>query len=271
MISFLVVLYKRTIDQSETLKGICSSEIFNSLGFRLIVWDNSPEALSSDDLQELKRRVNRIEYFHDEQNRALSKVYNNVIDQVRQEGLSRYLVLLDHDTNINDLYLTELKNCSLDDHSLILPTVMTDGRVRSPLPASFIQRRLRSHSIQGSVRSKGMMAINSGMCISLDYLKKSGFRYNEALSNYGTDNQFMIEYAKNENSFFLMNYCIDHSLSFFDHPDLGRRIEIFREIKKATRLLYPALTTKRIGLELSFLLSGIKYALRYRNRGFLRQ
>ena len=65
-----------------------------------------------------------------------------------------------------------------------------------------------------------------------------GFRYNERLSFYGTDNFFMRQYAQAYKELVILDIKIEHDLSFNNSKDIAKKIRIFKEIKRADRVIY---------------------------------
>ena len=89
--------------------------------------------------------------------------------------------------------------------------------------------------LNGLTKSRHKTAINSGMAISTKYLEKYYGGYNEKLTFYGIDNYFMIQYAKCQEYFFVIDYNMQHKLAQYSHEDISmkrwRHINTIESIK----------------------------------------
>lgn len=209
----LVVLYKVVPENSPTLQSYLSYA--KSLdeaainGYRLLIWDNSPEAC--EDVVHLFREqlpLLHIQYVHTPENTPLSKIYNQVAAQIAEDS---YLTLLDQDTSLPVEYFEELALAQRSLEPLILPKVICQGRLVSPGTRFFAHGRLLESVPAGNVKSRNLLAINSGMSIRGDVFRR--IRYDERLNFYGTDTYFMKKYESKYDHAFVLNQPIEHSLA----------------------------------------------------------
>jgi len=91
---------------------------------------------------------------------------------------------------------------------------------------------------------------------------KGGFRYDENLKFYGTDNYLMNQYSKNYNHLIVLDVKILYSLSFNNSNDINNKLRIFREIKRANRIIYKNHVLKRQIVLLNYLLAATKLFLK---------
>ena len=71
----LIVLYKKDIQESESLQSILQSE-HDFFQYKLVIWDNSPvKMLDKQDLEVIKEKI-CVDYIHNSRNESLSIVYN---------------------------------------------------------------------------------------------------------------------------------------------------------------------------------------------------
>jgi len=267
MLIFLVVLYKQSVDSSNTLTSLlaCKEDLKHD---KVILWDNSPQRVKYQDLEILENSFT-FQYVHTPENKALSKVYNSVI--AHSISSLDYLVLLDQDSTFSKNFIFEIKNSiNLNKEvNLFLPVIMVNDKIVSPARNYIIKSRLFQELNPGIINAAYLMAINSGMIISGRFLKDN-FSYDEELHFYGTDNYFMYKYSKKNSEAYILNYSISHNLSFDSTTDFSRKLEIFREIKKANKIVYRGNAFHLIAAKLNNVFVSLKFCVMYRSLRFLR-
>src|ERR1700761_9495191 len=97
----VVVLYKRSLEQSETLVSLGAAferhpEALES--FRVLVWDNSPTSLIHPTLPF------PFDYFHSTKNNGTSGGFNGAMELAEKLGIP-WLLLLDQDTTFPEEFL----------------------------------------------------------------------------------------------------------------------------------------------------------------------
>lgn len=233
---------------------------------RIIVWDNSPQPHDVD----WKALGQAGAYISTPDNIGLSTIYNRVIGEHLQVG--EHLLLLDQDSELPTDFLEKATaaiavNPKID---LFLPMVRANGRWASPV--SYLcgwGRQWRSDAV-GSMSSKRVCAINSGMIISSSYLLGAFPGYDERLCFYGTDTQFMLDYMDRRPSLVVFDSVIRHDLSFFSGPS-AKQAEKFIAMRTAYYFIYehrPRI--QRVAVKLVMLAVSILYAIRHRDIAFLR-
>lgn len=235
-ILFLVVVFNKSFDESDTLKSLKEGQSIFGSSAQLIVWDNS--MLPQLDIDTLKNNfltLNGVSYTNTKQNLGISEIYNKVINS--NLGKHKWLVLLDDDTWLTEEYFKEiiLLLQTNKDSYLFLPRIISNNTLVSPAKLYYFFGRYLSYIEPGITPSKHLMAINSGMVIKLSYFEKYDFRYDEYLRFYGTDNNFMMSYSRNVSECYVMQSELSHSLSQFDlNESVEKKAYRFRQILKGT-------------------------------------
>lgn len=209
----LVVLYKLQPGESPTLQSfvqyVATLDESAKAGYRLCIWDNSPVSCEDAVLSmQSQFPTLSIQYIHTPENTPLSKVYNQMAEQVAENA---YLTLFDQDTSLPREYFEELCSAQCRLEPLILPKVMCQGLLVSPGTRFYARGRLLRDIPSGRVKSKNLLAINSGMSIHGKVLR--AIKYDERLRFYGTDTYFMKNYEKFYDHAFVLETPLSHSLA----------------------------------------------------------
>ena len=234
----VVVLYNTSIEDSETLLTLRNAKGFISDDNHVIVWDNSPISLleNQGSLIENIYYPCKVSYYWDGINSSLSYIYNII----RKRANSRYTIILDHDTSIPiDLFVCLDKiigDGNNNDINLFLPMLCSHGHVVSPAyEYKYCHKRFKETAC-GRIDCNHLMAMNSGMVINSNYFRDIFTGYNEKLKFYGTDNDFMRKYRKQNKYAYILPMRINHRSNFREDP-LPQRIKRFVAIKEAAIIL----------------------------------
>ncbi|GIZ07431.1 hypothetical protein [Flavobacterium sp. UMI-01] len=261
-ITILVCLYKKSIEESDTIQSLLKANI-GTINSTIYIWDNSPESLNEESLVYLSSNFRNFIYNHTPENVPLSKIYNNVISSLTCENC--FLMLCDDDSNIPVNFFGILEN-QIRLHpsiNLFLPQIYSDTVLVSPAKDYFVFTKYIKNLNSGLLKSKYTTAINSGMVIS-NRVFKAGFKYNESLKFYGTDNYFMLEYARLYPQLNVLDVNIIHNLSYNTSDDVENKIRIFKEIRKANKIIYKKYKLTRAIVMLNNLLVSLKLSLKYK-------
>lgn len=266
-ITILICLYKKNIQDSATIQSLLKS-ISKLKDTNVFIWDNSPSSLDEDSLNLLAKNFTNFKYKHTPENTVLSKIYNTVIEEQKDE--KSYLMLCDDDSDIPECFFDILrekinKNPSIN---LFLPQIFTNDTLISPAKDYLIKTILIKNLESGIITSRNSTAINSGMVIS-NRVFLNGFRYDERLRFYGTDNYFMCQYSRNYKDIFVLDVKFKHDLSFHSSKNIENRLRIFKEIKKANRIIYSKNSVKKYIVIINNLFVALKLCLKYRSITFL--
>lgn len=266
-ITILICLYNKEIKDSNTIQSLLkSSKLIENT--KIFIWDNSPIKLDVKSLDFLDLNFKNLIYKHTQENVVLSKVYNSVIEE--QNDVNSYLALFDDDSEIPKSFLNKLKeqielNPTIN---LFLPQIYSNSILVSPAKDFVIKTRRIKNLQAGILRSNYVTAINSGMVIS-NRVFKNGFRYNEKLNFYGTDNFFMNQFAKTYKEIFVLDVKIEHDLSFNSSNDIKNKIRIFKEIKRANKLIYSQNKFERMIIIFNNFIVSCKLCIKHKSLAFL--
>ncbi|MDR2361189.1 MAG: hypothetical protein LBD91_00460 [Prevotellaceae bacterium] len=203
---------------------------------KLVVWDNSPESLHEEDLKWIHAHFPNGEYIHTPENSSMAKIYNRVYWNNLQYD---YLLILDQDTTLTPGFFVALYK-AIAQHpevNLFLPLVYHEHRIISPADFRFYRGIYWKQRLTGLVTAKNRLAIASGMTIRMNYLKVKENRFDERLKLYGVDDKFMLDYGKENDSFFVLNYVLTHHLSMFEQEDIEKKTMRFIEHKHAQKTI----------------------------------
>ena len=264
----LVVLYKREIYDSETIRSVLEQDLTNA-DYKLVLWDNSPTVKASPDLSLLKQRFLEVEYVSSPENEWLSKAYNRVLTDTCYD----YALLFDQDSTLPAGF-TGVCVKSINDNpeiGLYLPIVKNGERIVSPGNFWIFKGKHWKTASYGILKSKNLLAITSGLLISAKYLKKYQHRFDERLDLYAIDSKFMLDYAKNEHLLCVIPTIIAHNSVLWSNPSADVMLKRFRNFRKAWSIMLsdslgPFLLTN---LHTTYL--SVKLAIKYRDLRFLKK
>lgn len=181
----VVVLYKRTLEESQTIHSLVKvfgshPELLDSIG--VLVWDNSPAPLVQPELPF------PFEYRHSSQNVGVSGAYNRALE-IAEGLLCPWMLLLDQDTILADEYLDKMLAYSRQlegnpDIGAIAPFLFDGKQAISPQIIRFYGIQLVPPGFSG-IHSGELYAANSGTLMRAAALKEAG-GYNE---------QFWLDYS----------------------------------------------------------------------------
>lgn len=269
-LNIVVVLYRMTESQSSTLctlKHISASSHLLS-GSRLIIWNNSPEASSEGgDFSGLGEVVR----MHTPENRSLSSIYNYCAK--KYEGVDG-LCILDQDTTLNYTYFSELIDAIRieQDVQCFLPLVRagTTTQLVSPGSLNWIKGKYWTQPQEGRIASRNILAIASGMVVRASYLDSRDKPFDERLNLYGIDSKFMIDYAKDCPTVYVLKTCLNHGHSSHEKEPVETKLFRFLNWKYAWRVINSESIFKLLAYEFYAFYQSVRLAIRFRNIGFLR-
>lgn len=206
---FVIVLYKRKIEDSETYNSLVEEAHRHGCTLNAYVHDNSPEPqnLNSNDF------FNILVYDHDSSNSGVSRAYNNAAKYANSNKID-WIVIFDQDTTLPLGALAEYEK-SLDQSTpedKILAPILKDGdRVVSPC-RYILHRGFHLNNVPSEmVRLKNISFLNSGLVIKSDFLTSVG-GFDEELFDY-SDHDFFYRISKFLDKVTLIDICLEHSLS----------------------------------------------------------
>lgn len=269
----VVVLYKKQPRQSSTLMSLSTMSAEVKSGLHICIRDNSPEAFTSDEKQELDDLLADISfvYRHNQGNNLpLSRIYNEAISELDDR---QYLVIFDDDSEFTaDYFLSACRSIEKQtDCDLFLPIVHYDNTIVSPASFHYFKGHNFKEVFPGMMSCKNIFAINSGMIISARYLKHGFEGYDERIRFYGTDNDFMSRYTASHSMLCVLDYNMHHTLNYYanDEP-FAKASARYRDQRRASFILM-----KRHGAFIYFLthlywlVFSVKYAFKKRDIRYL--
>lgn len=231
-IKILIVLYNRTISESETCVSLIGSKEVLAHISEVIIWDNSNKPLSKEEVESYRSQFIDVEisYICKGKNVFLSEIYNNIIDLIDDNGL---LLIFDHDSVVPLSYFMELFDLSMQyaDINLFLPRIYYDNNLLSPARLFFFIGCYFTNLKTGTCKTKYLTAINSGMAIRCKYLKTEFPGYNTNIRFYGTDNDFMYKYGHTNQYAYIMKTEMKHQLDYYKEKNIEKKLQRFRDVK----------------------------------------
>lgn len=266
----LIVIYNTNIYESETIKSLLDSKVYLA-NSHLFIWDNSQESQNISVVKSISNHSNiEFTYEHHPENLPLSKAYNKVINQFKNENYD-FLVLLDQDSSFKKELFIKLDNTFQNNKeiNLFLPIIKFKNTIVSPTKKYFLKGFYFKEKPFGIQKAKNISAINSGMIISFKFLKEKYKGYDERLKFYGTDDYFMMEYCKNEKELFILDYEFEHDLTLSTlNNSSDKLVKSYHQMLEAWSILYSDSILKYI-VKLYTYIHSSYIAIKYKNKDFL--
>ncbi|WP_339835464.1 hypothetical protein [uncultured Maribacter sp.] len=265
-----IVIYKEKLTSSSTLISMVAiADYLNDVRARIVIWDNSPEIQSDIELKNLKK-FNNIIYKHTPENLSLAKVYNSIYSNNIKFDL---LFLFDQDSHIDLNYFSKIIEAKVKNPNvnLFLPIIKSKDLIVSPANRYYVVGRYWKKEKTGLVNAHEKLAITSGMAISEEYLVGNHPCFNEDLNLYGIDTDFMIQYEKQNKYFFVVDYVMEHHLSFFEHESIEKKYLRFKDHKESILKIFKKESRLQYFLaRIMLFTSGIKLVVKHKDLIFLK-
>lgn len=263
-ILLLVVNYNKKIEESETIQSI-KKLVKIDFKIKILIWDNC--ALEENE-EKLKEIFLSQEYYYLKTNKnvELSKIYNYVIKNYVINKVD-FFMILDNDSKIENIFFKKLYEATLlnQNINLYIPIVKEKERILSPMKVYLVKGIYFKGNISGEIKSKKLFAINSGMVIREKYLAKFGIKYNEKIKFYGTDNDFMKKYEKNNQKAFVLDYIMRHDFSMNDkNEEFEKKKWRYDDMKNGMLQIYKDSKFKYLIIKLYYFFLDIKFDLKNR-------
>ncbi|MED9686934.1 hypothetical protein RCN26_11630, partial [Escherichia marmotae] len=169
-------------------------------------------------------------------------------------------------------YIEEIINVALEQSpELMLPIIYFKNKIVSPSKINYIKGNYYKCIPRGRINAKKISAINSGMVISLHYIKKIGFEYNKYLKNYCTDDYFMRQFRKFGNYAYILNYSFKHDLSLSTLNDNSEILkERYKLMKEGRYIVYSENRFDKIAIRVYFSIHKLYMAFKYKDISYLK-
>lgn len=212
LLYIVVVLYKKSWQESRAIISILESIPSLQDSVRLIVWNNSPGF--------------SVELFHPQitwmegENVTLPCIYNKAAGISFGEGAFA-LMISDDDTDYAGFDFEScfrvveevLRDGQENQVGTFLPQIMSGGRLVSPGGRRLFKGYLFDQIKSGLIDSCNILAINSGMIVTKACYEKMRPLYDERLNFYGTDTEFFVRYQRHFKKIYVLDSVVEHSLS----------------------------------------------------------
>ncbi|EQB2600364.1 glycosyltransferase family 2 protein [Aeromonas salmonicida] len=210
-ITFLVVLYNKSISDSTTLQTLRSLG-FNRKNHTLVIWNNGPKNISLDFNESELKEWEGVDLVQTLENKPLSYIYNEIVEQYSGE---RY-VFLDDDSILNDDYICDLIQEN-QNYQVMAPKIYVKNKIVSPL----VNEVYREGPFNPGDEIR---AITSGLVVTEElvkkYIDKFGNLFDSRFGFYGIDTTFFLrlQEMKLSNTVLVISK-IEHSLSNFEEEE----------------------------------------------------
>lgn len=215
-ITIVVVLYKQKPEESKTFLTLKKNLFSKNKGLEnieLILYDNSPV---KQVFNPLSYGGVHISYVHDPRNLGLATAYNHAWSIAKKNG-SCWLLLLDHDTELTDSYVSEVLNLPEMGTNVVavVPKINSEDTMISPV-YSYSLRPLKEERPKVGLQEQPVMAINSGALIKLDFLNEIG-GFNKKFPLDYIDHWLFFEIYAKYRKVWVLNVELEHELSVMDY------------------------------------------------------
>lgn len=269
----IVVIYNKNPQEALSLLSLSKLNYDIKKDIRVLIWDNSPKSFNENELTVLSNIMDEISYsyiFNKGTNLPLSYIYNASIKKIIDD---EYMVIFDDDSIFDsDMFAkaTEAikRNPRID---LFLPIVMFNNTIISPAYMWYFKGHFLKKINSGIMKCKNITAINSGMIIKGEYLKERYAGYDERITFYGTDNDFMSQYDESHDKLYVIDFNMQHTLDFYSKEETFEK-KSKRYINQRKALL---IIMRRKGLLIYFLTQlylfvfSIKFAITHKDIRYL--
>jgi GT2 family glycosyltransferase len=233
-----------------------------SRDFDYMVYDNYPLYNNLNSFSD-----GHVTYIADYNNSGVSKAYNCAAEIARNIN-KKYLLFLDQDTKIDELFFKKVSLLS-PDNKLIVPILLNKGVVISPCKyvlghGSSLSRKELNTGLNNLNRRS---FLNSGTIINLEVFQKSG-GYNEDLPLYFSDFNFFEKVRKNISEYYLLDSEFHHEMASNDESNLEEFLVRFEYYCIGAMKCYDGFWGK-VMMFMNILFRGIKKTIAHKKIVFL--
>ncbi|AKD56048.1 glycosyltransferase [Spirosoma radiotolerans] len=264
----LIVLFKNTIKDSETITSILRQELTKGFfSLKVIIWDNSPTPLSDDDMDIMVQNNINFSYIFKAKNEKLSIVYNSIIKDYN----FNFILLLDQDSLFPKNYFDTLSNIVnlFPNINLFLPIIKNRNKIVSPGTLMNFKGKHWATEKIGVIKSKNVLCITSGMLIKKDYFIVNNHYFDERLSFYGIDSSFMLKFAQNNRYLYVFSTNFQHNTVLWSNPPVEIMLNRFKQLRSSWPIIFENRPLARILSSLYSIYVAFKLALKYKDIRFL--
>lgn len=208
----VLVLYMCRIEDSLSYQTFKRASEAAGVHVPLIVYDNSPEPQAVGSWLSAE-----VTYFHNASNGGLVGAYNFALDRCRATGVP-WLLLLDQDTSLPEPYLRaffSVVRSASRECAAFVPRVRINGRLSSPKRFILTRPRLPMKATFTGQAREEIVAINSGMFVSVEHLRARG-NYPSHYWLDAVDFWFCADTYACGKHLYVLDVSVDHVLSIRD-------------------------------------------------------
>ena len=268
----VIALYKRSPEQSQTLVslGVAFGRHPEALkSFHVLVWDNSPTALTSPDTGFAS------DYFHSSKNVGTSGAFNGAMELAEKMGIS-WLLLLDQDTTIPEEFVPKIAAYAQQfahnrEVAAVVPLLWCRGQMISPNHLGSYYRVLPvPRTCHNTCFKKQVFACDSASLMRVSALREAG-GYDETCfgSTFSDIYVFAAFYRNGRSVYIASDLQLEHSLSIMDYGNqlTPERYRNFLAAEGAFLLLYRS-RQDNVALTIRLLARAAKQYLRHPDKVF---
>ncbi|MEY8446069.1 glycosyltransferase [Enterococcus ratti] len=223
----VVVLYQQRFSQSPSF-DILAKAVSEGV-IQLVVYDNS--LISQEEPLFMDEHVS---YYHNSANPGLAVAYNYALACAFQS--IRYFVTLDHDSQLTATYFdTILRLKWSKELAAAVPMVYDQEKQISPVFADHYINRQVEIINRSQLFTNRLMAINSGVVFSVDFLKQLG-GFNLEFPLDFLDHWIFWSIFQCKKVVFVLSERIEHDLSVLDYKKIS--VARYRSILQAENHFY---------------------------------
>lgn len=212
----IIVIYNQDIQTSSTMQTYLKYQyLFGDIEHDLIIYDNSTKPQDCPVIE-----GGTIHYIHDARNLGVATAYNYALSYCI-ENKSKWLLLLDHDTTLTEAYLKEMVTVvgNQIDCIAIVPKIKTNDLLISPVSSETLKPLSVDRPASG-LNQGGLMAINSGMLISVAFMESiEGFNMEFPLDYL--DHWIFYKINQLQQKVFVLEAILPHELSVMDYNSIS--------------------------------------------------
>lgn len=203
MIYVAIVIYNKKCSESISMSSV--EKWMSKEEFKMIVFDNSTKDYGNKEYCQ-KKSYKYITYY---QNKGLSFAYNRIVENIGKEK-ANYILILDDDTELNEEFVKEIKECKEADIYLPIVRSNKDDYFFSPSIKVNRVRTVPIFSIE-EIKNKRITAINSGMLVKTNVYEN--ILYDEDLFLDYVDHDFMDKVNEKEYKIKILSATIFQDIS----------------------------------------------------------
>jgi len=200
---FILVLYSRKLEHSESYQTITKSLACAGKKGVLFIFDNSPEAQVVNDVN--SSVWSHVEYVHCPENKGLGVAYNQGAKYAQKNGVD-WIVLLDQDTTFSEDYISKLDEAMKTQSKIKLFAPIIQLKNQKPFSPTHYKHK-RGYDVKlasGTYPLSKYSPVNSGMVINTNRFWEAG-GYDPQIKLDFADFQFIERFRRTEKHFFLID------------------------------------------------------------------